>query len=1243
MKSTTRRSYALLALLPIAAIILFSAPAARAQTATSGAVEGYVWEFGTQMPIPGAKVTVRNTETGYTRPASTDRNGRYFVDILNVGDYTVTGTHPDFEIIPSSTGNVAIRINSPTRVPVPPIELRRLIVAPTAPTTPTVTTTPPTTPPTPPAGTPPGAGGAAAGVEDAGLLVNTTNATRGQNFDRRFLLSVPLPGVRSFDDLALLAPGVAPPPQAIGRTIGPGIGPGVGTSGQFAVNGLRSRANNFTIDGSDNNDEEVGVRRQGFTTLVPQPIESLQEYQITTLLPEPLFGRNMGAQVNAVSRSGGNDFHGTLYGFLTDRRLKARDPFDNTGGPATFPLLRSDGTPILLDGRPLAPANPVGGEDPYTRGQYGFAVGGPIVREKTHFFLSFERQVINASRESHFAVPTVAERGLFGALKGTGENGLTRDATKFGADLFPSSGLYPTSRLGNAFLSLYPFPNNPRGPYAENTVTQVLPADADGNVFSGRLDHSFNGWGGGHTFAGRYNFTDDETVLPVTGEALFSSLRARVRTQNLSLILDSSLPFAASNQLRFSYGRTRLAFDEVRNSFLSPAGAGLNPSEREFLLNAPLIENITLPGTQATYRTVAGADTQSLTGPLGQVKVSGYSPIGVDVYNFPQGRANNTFQAADTFVYRTGIHRLASGLDVRRTQLNSFLDRNFRPLAVFSGALDIASNPALSSTIPAAGLQPFSTTCPSAPLPPCFYFGADFLALGAPTGFFQTQALVPDSTVGLRFWQSNFFFSDQIRVAPGFTLTLGVKYEYNTVPGEVNRRIESTFTRPEVFAIGLDRFLVGRTQIYQSDGNNFAPYLSFAWDPFGKGRTAVRGGYGIYYDQILGAVVSQSRNVFPSFTTLDLSGAALSGNNIVPSSVLGFVNPATLAVGGTLNTYDQQRLGNPADLILRLGRSFTGFSAGAAGAAFVLPAYNLVTPYAQHWALTVEQQLGRNFVANAAYVGTRGVHLLRFATPNLGPNAIPQVTSVGSIGPQPVFNGTIVAPSRGTNLGGRPIPLLGSFTSIESDANSNYHSLQLQLNKRFSGGLQFTTAYTWSHAIDEVSDVFDLAGTLALPQDIFNRRDERADANFDVRHRFVYSAVWDIPFLRGNAVVGGWQLASIGTFQTGQPFTVISCCDANLDGNLTDRFGGRNSFRAPGIATVDLAVNKLFRFGDRHSLEFRSEFFNLFNRTHFGIPVHQLFFGGLNTNFRPLNVDDPIYVDTRVPARTIQFALKYSF
>ena len=149
-------------------------------------------------------------------------------------------------------------------------------------------------------------------------MVNTENALRGGNFDERYLSSLPLPGIRTFDTLAFLVPGVADPPQALSESAGPGIGAGVGTSGQFSVNGMRSRANSFTVDGSDNNDQDVAVRRQGFLSLLPQPIESVQEFQISTLLWDAELGRNLGSQVNALSKSGSDSLHGQVLR-LSDR------------------------------------------------------------------------------------------------------------------------------------------------------------------------------------------------------------------------------------------------------------------------------------------------------------------------------------------------------------------------------------------------------------------------------------------------------------------------------------------------------------------------------------------------------------------------------------------------------------------------------------------------------------------------------------------------------------------------------------------------------------------------------------------------------------------------------------------------------------------------------------------------------------------------------------------------------------
>lgn len=1161
--------------------------------------------------------------------------------------------------------------------------------------------------------------------------VNISTASRGGVLSSDKLALLPLPGIRTVEMLAFLFPGVTPPPQTLSRTAGPGIGSGVGTSGQFAVNGLRSRANNFTIDGSDNNDEDIGVRRQGFTAVMPQTVESIEQYHIGTLLPMPQLGRNFGAQVNIVSRTGAPQFHGALYGFYTNDRFRARDAFDLTGGPSNYPIRRGT-VPVFLitannpGGEELAPSNPVGQEDAFDRRQFGFVLSGPlgkpdclakssssvgVVSAKTHtlFFLSSEYQRIKQTKESHFAVPTLAERGLFKS----GDTGFS--------NVLGLSSFFPTSGDGDAIFSFFPFPNNDVGPYGKNTFTQVLPANAHGLVSSLRLDRAFNSDAGGsltkpirsHAVSGRYNFADDDTMLPVTGGALFSSLRAQTRAQNVAFFYNGVFKPNLVNELRSSYGRTSLNFLESPNPLLGGLDDDRLPlllpsvkfpplgfNDKQFLLNARKVFNGTLPtfpcipavgspignNGQPCLYSDQHLDVEDTVGPVGQIIVSGFSPVGVDVFNFPQRRANNTIQVADTLFYNPGTHRITAGLDLRRTQLNSRLERNFRPLLVFSGAAVQASNPG------------------ALPCPNRYCLGLDFAAMGAPTGAFQTYGVTrnadiePDPTIGLRYWQTDFFASDELHPLPNLSLTIGTRYQYSTVPSEVNGRIESTFNSLEVGNFieqekllnqgvsGFEKFLADRKQIFNADKNNLAPYFAFAWDPIGEGSTVIRGGYGIYFDQIPGAVTSQARNVFPNFLTVNLAGVR-DPNRGRPNDLL-IHNPANL-VAPTLNTFkniaDSGACPNSRNDLVAFLRCLNGLSlftqSGTnqqqypGGPGFVLPNADLPTSYSQQWALTIEHEWKANFFASIAYVGTRGIHLLRFATPNLGPNGIPVVTGVRQGPPQSaggppgsqVLQGYVAPPKFG-----RPFPFLGSYTSIEADTSSTYHSFQAELNKRLSGGIQFTTAYTWSHAIDEVSDLFELASGPVLPQDSFNRTAERASASFDIRHNFAFSVVWDLSEVAKNRrslkLLKGWQLASIGTFRTGQPFSLLACCDVNLDGNLSDRlntaqgidvtddgakrftvpkfddqfkllaaagnngFLGRNTFRAPGVAVIDLAVSKKFTIQDWHTLELRTEFFNLFNRTHFGIPVHQQGFAAFGQS-----------VDTRLPGLTVQFALKYSF
>ena len=1214
------------------------------QDQVSGSIEGGVVFADTELPAPNVTITIRDQFREDEYSVITKPDGTYFIPFLQPGLYTIS-CKLDGYIAKNSLGgidpeSVAINISTNKRLKVPPFILEKVTAA--QPSIPQVAIE---TEPSP-----------------AEQIVNLNDASRGGNFDRKQLEALPFSGIRSFDALALLLPGVAPAPQPIGGRVGPGIGAGVGTSGQFSANGMPSRSNNFTVDGSDNNDEDIGVRRQGFTSLVPQSIESLEGVHISTLLPTSQYGRNMGGQVNAVSQAGTKGLHGTVYGLVTDYRLNAKNFFDYTtdGSPATYPVL-AGGRQVMLDGSPLIQSNPVGNENPFTRGQYGFVLGGPVgLNQSTYFFTSLEHQKIDAHEESHFAVPTVTQRGLLNS-GGTGIGGNNKVSA------------FPTSITGDAFFSLFPFPNNPIGPYGPNTHTEILPANSKGTIFSLRFDHKL---GLKHNISARHNITDDETILPVTGRALFSTLKPKVRINNLSLFSSSAISFRSSNQARFSFGRTNLDFEEVRNSFLLPSRQSPNTP---FLLNTPLIANVTLPGRVPSYRTVnsqgtpfgdietaplipvPGAAQNESIGPIGQMKVSGFSPLGVDVFNFPQQRTNKTYQFANTFLHDHGQHRITTGFDIRRTHLDSNLERNFRPLVIFNGAKNLSREANLITDAQRSAItQVLGTNF----LQSKFLLGSDLVSVGSPNGFFQSQRLVPSTSINLRYWQAGFFLMDQIKIHQQVTLTLGIRYEVNTVPTEKNDRIENTFWNPEIQKLidprtgrnDLVDFLDGRSKIYRKDANNWAPHIAFAWDPTDNGRTAIRGGYGIYYVPILGSVVSQSRNVFPNFLTLNFAGLnpSIVDNGLVFRNELGFFNPAKLALpdsqcvsgAACLNQYFQAVLGSPSNLILNLDSVYQGRSAGAAGATFTLPIANLETPYAQHWNLTLEQEVPGKVLLSAAYVGTRGLNLHRFSTPNLGPNAIPLVEGVTINNQfQPVFQGVNIAPmTTPGSFTGRPLPLLGPFQVIQSDASSNYHGLQVSLNKKFSRDIQFTTAYTWSHAIDMVSDLFDLAGTPTVEQNsLANLLEEQGDANFDVRQRFVYSFIWDLPgFKKKNLLWGGWQLSSIGTLQTGQPYSKILCCDFNLDGNLTDRIvpngdgmtfnAARNRFRAPGLATVDLALTKKFRFARSQSIDFRVESFNIFNRTHFGIPINEHLFPGQDTS-----------VNTIVPARTIQLGLKYHF
>ncbi|HKZ79917.1 MAG TPA: TonB-dependent receptor [Pyrinomonadaceae bacterium] len=1219
--------------------------AAKAQDTVTGAFEGIVTDSQTGAALKSAEVEIINQQTGLVFNLRTDSRGRFFQGLLLPGLYTVRVAMRGYQ-----TKEVSQRLRITYTGEVVPVPVA-LDPAPTSGTPAT---------PTP------------AAVEDTDIRATLvrTDGRRSGSFSEEEVVTLPLGGAtvtRTFDELALLLPGIAPPPQTLGTVAGPGVGAGVGSAGQFSANGLRSRGNNFTVDGSDNNDEDIGVRRQGFVALVPQPIESIQEYQVITLLAPAQFGRNIGAQVNAVSKSGGSSTHGTVYGMFNSSQLNARNFFDTAFGTSTNSV-RANNQDVLVQTRnvagtvtsqqPLTVQNQSGDEDSLTFGQAGFVLGGPIHKDRTFYFVSFEEEVTNATKEESFAVPTVEQRGAFG----TGATGIFQDP--FTGE--PTSAI-PTSRNGAAIFSLYPFPNNPNGVYGSNTFTQVLPASGRGTVISGKIDHNFRFKGREQSVTGRYNFTDDWRYIPATGGAIYSTLKPEVRTQNFSFFLNSKLSGPNSdssifNQIRLSYGRTRLRFDEVRETeFLIPSNSFPGTP---FLLNAPELLNVTQPlGPSVPNNGQVVYVRQPITveqevGPLGQVTVAGFSPLGVDVFNFPQRRVNNTYQFADQLTMRVNNHSLTFGTDNRRTELNSELPRNSRPLVTFSGSPRLVFE---------NGVPRFPTSSDPNPI----VNAIDLASIAAPNNLFLTLSTGGADSIDLRYYQWNFYGQDDWRVSSKLSLSYGLRYEYNTPLREINNLIENTFNSSALSLVpGLNQFLAGRTQITNPDRNNLAPRVGVAYspNPFSRRRlTVIRVGYGIFFDQILGAVASQSRNVFPSFFTLNFGGGPFTSiDNEFP---LALFNPARTRFGnvsvpivasGSLN-----RL-NPQLPVSTLLPSLLAFFPSAVSPT--LPAQRLQMPSAQHYALTWEQQLSSNLVISSSYTGTRGSHLLRFVTPNLGAalNLVPTVLRVfPEQFPVPEFLGRVSSPAR-------PVLGLGAISIFETTASSRYDSLQLQIRGRFRRSFQYQANYVLSKTTDDVSDVFDLAGAFALPQNSVTRAGDRGPANFDVRHRSSYSFIYSLPELhnRSRAVrvfFSGMQITSTGQFQTGQPFTVNSTIDVNQDGNLTDRlnttsglvvtgdrrqpllltttntlsllapFGqdgiiGRNTFRVGSIFDFNLSIAKNFSFSSSQRLTLRTDLFNVPNRINFGIPIRFLEAPGFGQA-----------TSTTTPGRRVQFSLKYLF
>jgi hypothetical protein len=983
--------------------------------------------------VPGASVVITNQETGWKKALQTDAQGLFPAASYTPGSYRVEVERQGYR---KHVETIDLAVNQEVRLEIPllPGQLSEEV---------RVTGTVP--------------------------LLRTENAAIGGVIDNRFVVGLPLDG-RNFYELSLLLPGVVPAPQGSASTV----------RGNFAVsiNGAREDQNNYLLDGAYNGDPQLN------TVGVTPPVDAVREFEVLTSSYDATFGRNGGGQVSAITRSGSNQFHGTVYEFFRNSALDSRNYF----APADQP----------------APKN--------NRNQFGFNLSGPAIKNRTFFFVDYEGLRVREGITRLATVPSLADRnGDFTRSPNPPRDPLTGQVIPF----IPPQFQNPISRN---ILNLYPLPN--RTLAGGNYVSSPTQVD-DLDRFDIRVDHALSNR---DQLTGRYSFGDRSLFLPFSGPA-FAAVpgygnTTPSRSQNAMISETHTFTPTVLNEVRVSYNRV------ARSTLQENYGTSLNKA-------------VGMPELSSNPRDWG----------LSYISIPGYTTLG-DEYNNPQRNTIDTYQAADTVTFNKGRHSISTGIDFRYHRQNGYRDVQSRGAIYFLGF--ITGNPY-----------------------------ADFL-LGYPS---RTLGAKLDNPQRLRTHSLNWFVRDTFRIRPNLTLDLGLRYDYNRPPVDALDRANvynpATGTLSPVGQNGFPR--AG----YDADYNNFAPRLGLAWSV--RPTTVVRAGYGMYYDQspfAPGEGLYFSQPYYNFSVYFPLPGLPLTINNPFPSNY--------------------------------------PFQLPASALAFQR---DLRTAYVQQWSFGIQQELGRNRVLEVAYVGSKGTKLIAARDINQ---------------PQPSNAERYL----------RPNPRFEDVNIIESRGNSNYNSLQARFQQRFRGGLSALLSYTYGKSIDDASGFFSSAGDANFPQNSYNVRAERGRSSFDVRQRFVASYGYDLPFGKGqrwlnsgvaSTIFGGWASYGILTFQTGRPFTIALLPDIdnsntgfsnlgfagagdrpNVVGNASidnptplrwfntgafaisprGTFGnaGRNILDGPGLATVNFSVVKNTYFTERVNLQFRAEFFNLFNRDNFDLP-----------------------------------------
>ena len=941
-------------------------------------------------------------------------------------------------------------------------------------------------------------------------LTQTDSSSTGAVIDNRKVVELPLNG-RQFYSLALLVPGVAPPAQ----------GSILSFRGGFNVAGASELNNNFTLNGLDNNNQLLSA------PAFRPSVDAIEEFKILTGVFPAEYGRNSGSQVIVTTKAGTNGFHGTAFEFLRNQVLDGKNFFTPAG---TKPIFRQN--------------------------QFGGTFGGPIIKNKTFFFASYEGTRSTQQITALTNVPTPAmTNGDF-----SGINVPILDPTtgqRFQGNMIPQNRISPA---GQYLAKLYPTPTAPTaaGTLPTNNYTFNEPQVDSLNLGSLRIDHTFSDK---DTLNASYNDFEDTTLTQdnaVCGSRVVPGFDCTVlllaRLGGLTEVHSFSPGLINEFKLAFSQFQNPRSTNDQNLNFLQLFG---------------------ITGTRN--------DGPARTG-LPQVSVNGFATLG-EPTNFPQVRTDDTYQLADDITWNHGSHSFKFGVDFHRFQSNGTIVGNGRGSFSFN---------AQTTTTPSSGysfadlLLGLTTSTSRSPLSPRIYDRTGIYA-----GFAQ----------------------DDWKVTSHLTLNIGLRYEYN-VPTFEKYNTLSNFN-PSTGQIDVAGRNNVPAELWNSNPSDFEPRFGFSWQPGASSRTVVRGGYGIFYNApALNNVNSgpqQSNAPFVSAQTFNSS----------------FPLPVTLA--------------NP-------------FPSAAAGAgSLTLSAFNRHQPDAQiqQWNFNVQQELTHTLVLEVGYQGSKGSYLPLMYNINQPPPGIGSVAQKQAL---------------------RPYPQFGNISFLDGVGNSSFNGLLVKLQQRYSNGLSFLTSYAYSKSIDDTPGTpYNVTPSRSSAENPQNFGLERGLSGFDLRHRFVFSPVYELPFGKGKPflnsnryvgwVVGGWQASGIFSWQSGRPFTALVNTDnANVLGNV-DRpnlvgdansgpktvqrwlnvsafqlapigtFGneGRNNLIGPGLINLDAVLSRNFQVVERLSLQFRAEAFNLANHPNFDLPAQTFGVPGFGS-----------LISAEAP-RQLQFAIRARF